>query len=130
MARLTKKEKEYVRQQYKFLSGNEHRTVKFMMIALGIKDEIEKDIIKNFGKIESEKVDEIERLITKAIGKGKFKVSLLDTYFDDAEFMEKLNNEEKRLLMANIGVLNKYVDYRLGKSVKEYLDSLNDRDIS
>ena len=129
MARLTKKEKEYIKQQYKFLNGDGHRAIKFMMIALNIKDDIEKDIIKDLGKSKAEKVDEIERLITKAKGKGKFKISILDTYFDDAEFMENLDDEDKRLLRGNIKLLNKYLDYQLGKGVEEYLEGINDRDI-
>ena len=113
--KLNKKELRAMTQTYRYWKNDdEHgdffKGLRTTLVLIGALDQVENQIFTENNWRSKDQIETAETLIKKAYDK-KHKVDLnrLDDYVDDIKYMEKLTDEDKRVLAACI----KYVaDYK------------------
>ena len=112
--KLNKKELQSIAQTYKYWKLQENTQdffegMKMTLVTIGVLKQVENEIFKQDHIRSKNQIETTEQLIKKAYGKNYvFDSKKLDYYKDDIQFMEKLTEEEKNVLQANISYIENY----------------------
>ena len=117
MSRLNKKEMENLANQYYWYNAQkEEYAERLQGLIMTLKIIGQLTNVKNAAFIMQNKnakhqVEEVERLVEKAIDNREFDITLLDDYYDNIAFYERLDDDEKSILQSCIDYILEYTNY-------------------
>ena len=117
MSRLNKKEIENLANQYYWYSVQKKEYAERLqglvmtLQIIGQLTNIKNAAFKMQNKRAEHQIKEVKRLVEKAIDNREFDITLLDDYYDDIAFYERLDDDEKSILQSCIDYILEYTNY-------------------